>query len=178
MSWYQVRTGLGSSCYQPFTPKLHLAILILVQFQPKCLWSHVLVFWPWFWCLFLFVAIVLYSFLCGHPQWKLYYSLCWRLVLIQVGRKCKCVLCDHTFVESLCSRNTYCHYMSPTCYFCENMFLMPIGFGVTCETTCGPHVLFCISCPECGKIFIRIVMWTNLFNDLCILVILLIDVHV
>ena len=120
--------------------------------------------------------------LCFTIRWSLFdFLFVWdyfQLVLILVGRKCKCVVCDHTFVEFLCSRNTYCHYMCPTCYLCENISLMSIGFGVTYENTCGHHVLFCISCLECGKIFIWLVMWSNLLNDPCTLVILLIDVHV
>ena len=86
--------------------------------------------------------------------------------------------CDHNITETLISRNTYCHDMSPTCYLCENMFLYQSVLELHMKRHEAPMYYFCTSCPECGKLFIWIVMWTNLLNDLCTLVILLIDVHV
>ena len=58
------------------------------------------------------------------------------------------------------------------CFLCQSVLELHMKIHV------APMYYFCTSCLECGKLFIWIVMWTNLLNELCTLVILLIDLHV
>ena len=102
------------------------------------------------------------------------------------GNVSECLYCDHIFMETLISRNTYCHYMSPKCYLCENMFLCQSVLELHMKRHEAPMYYFCTSCPKCGKLFLWIVMWwnilrrcTNLLDKLCTFVIwMVIDLHV